>query len=47
LAVWWMSGQRPRRGVEAVASRSRAGRCFMGWSRCLLGLGDSLVSLVR
>jgi hypothetical protein len=33
--------------VEAAASRSSAGRCFMGWSSCSLGLGDSLVSPVR
>jgi hypothetical protein len=37
---WWMC-------VEAVASRSRAGICFMEWSSCALGLGESLVSPVR
>jgi hypothetical protein len=38
---WWW------RCVEAAASRPKEGRCFMGWSRCLLGLGGSLVSPVR
>jgi hypothetical protein len=35
------------RCIEAAASKPRAGRFFMGSSRCLLGFGDSLVSPVR
>jgi hypothetical protein len=31
--------------VEAAASGSMVGRCFVRWSSCFHGLGDCLVSL--
>jgi ribonuclease HI len=51
LSTWrWMSGQRPRvedLRVEAAASETMLGNCFMGWRSCWHGLGGNLVSLVR
>jgi hypothetical protein len=51
LSTWrWMSGQRPRvedLRVEAAASKTMLGNCFMGRRSCWHGLGGNLVSLVR